>query len=169
MDRTGKETLVSDLNTHLKDAQTMVLGHYRGLTVGQMGELRTEMRKADGQVHVVKNRLLKIACKGTPFEHITDMMTGPTAIAFSSDPVAAAKITQAFADKNEAFEIIGGAMSEKRLETADVKALSSMPSLDELRSKMIGLLQAPATKIAVLTQAPATKVARVIAMKPEAA
>lgn len=169
MDRTGKETLVSDLNTRLQDAQTVVLGHYRGLTVGDMNGLRDEMRKADGQVQVVKNRLLKIACKGTPFEHITDMMTGPTAIAFSSDPVAAAKITQNFADKNKAFEILGGAMGEKRLETADVKALSSMPSLDELRSKMIGLIQAPATKLATLTQAPATKVARVIAMKPDAA
>lgn len=167
MDRQGKETLVSDLNAQLKGANTVVLGHYRGLTVGEMTNLRADMRAAEGHVVVVKNRLLKIACKGTPFENITDMMTGPTAIAFSEDVVAAAKITQAFADKNKAFEIIGGAMGDKRLECADVKALSSMPSLDALRSKLIGLIQAPATKVATLAQAPASKVARITAMKPE--
>lgn len=167
MDRQGKETVVSDLNAQLQNAGTVVLGHYRGLTVGEMGALRNDMRNAGGQVQVVKNRLLKIACKGTPFEHIADMMTGPTAIAFAEDVVAPAKVVQNFADKNKAFEIVGGAMGEKRLESADVKALSSMPSLDELRSKLIGLVQAPATKVATLAQAPASKTARVLAMKPE--
>ncbi|MDD9920090.1 MAG: 50S ribosomal protein L10 [Alphaproteobacteria bacterium] len=169
MDRAQKEAFVADLHGRLEGAELMVVGHYRGLTVAQMTQLRGNMRQEGGEVQVSKNRLAKLAFKGTPFTVVEEFMTGPTALAFSKDPVAAAKVAQKFADDHENFVVVGGALGEKKLSAEEVKALSKMPSLDELRGKLVGLLQAPAQKIASVTQAPAGQVARVIAAKSEAA
>lgn len=169
MDRTQKEAFVADLNAELAQAASVVVGHYRGLTVAEMEELRAAMGENGGRIQVAKNRLAKIAFDGTPYTNLADDMEGPTLLAFSTDPISAAKVTQGFADKHEKFVIIGGAMGERKLDAAGVKALSSMPSLDELRAKLVGLVSAPATKVATVTQEPAAKLARVLAMKSEAA
>lgn len=169
MDRTQKHAFVADFQARLSNAETVIIAHYRGLTVKNMQELRRTMRAEGAEVQVAKNRLAKIAMADTPFKGIADMLTGPTAIAFSSDPVAPAKIAQAFAKDHEKWVIIGGAMGEKRLEAADVKALASMPSLDELRGKLVGLVQAPAQQLVGLSQAPAGQIARLVAQKPESA
>lgn len=169
MNKTQKQAFVKDLNTQLQGKEVVVIGHYRGLSVAEFESLRGEMRQNNASIQVAKNRLARIAFDGTSFADVSDFLTGPTAIAMSEDPVAAAKVAHKFAKAHEAFQIIGGAMGEKRLEKADVEALAKLPSLDELRGKLVGLLQAPATQIATVVQAPATKVARVVAMKPEAA
>lgn len=165
MDRQQKHTFVTDLQTRLQDAQALVVTHYRGLTVAEMQTLRRQMRDAGGEVQVAKNRLAKLAVKDLPLNAATEFMTGPTALAFSADPVAAAKVAQQFADKNDKLIIVGGALNEKTLSAADIKALSKLPSLDELRGKLVGLLQAPAQRLATVTQAPAGQVARVIQAK----
>ena len=168
MDRAGKESVVRDLSARIGAAAAVVVSHYSGLSVKQMSELRREMRAAGAEVQVVKNRLTRIAVKGTPYTNIDSLLTGPTAVAFSKDPVAAAKVAHTFALKNEKFIILGGAMGEKRLVANEVKALATLPSLDELRGKLVGLLVAPATKLAVLNKEPAASVARVIAAKSRA-
>ncbi len=169
MNRVEKQEFVADLKGRLEGQELMVVTHYRGCSVSEMEDLRTRMRAEGVQMQVSKNRLAKLAMASTDFADISDMMKGPTALAFSADPVSAAKVAQKFADENDSFEVIGGAMGEKRLEAADVKELSKLPSLDELRGKLVGLLQAPATKLAGVTQAPAGQLARLIAQKPEAA
>lgn len=169
MDRSQKEAFVSDLNARLQDVESVVVTHYRGLSVPQMEELRSEMRKNDATLEVAKNRLVKLAFKGTSFEGIADLMQGPCAIATSSDPVAAAKVAHTFAKDNEQFVILGGALGEKRLEVEEISALAKLPSLDALRGQLIGLLQAPAGKIARLSKEPGAQVARIVAQKPEAA
>lgn len=166
MDRAQKEAFVSELNATLQNAGVVVVSQYRGLTVAQMTDLRSRMRGEQATVKVAKNRLAKIAFQGTPYTALSDMMTGPTAIASSEDPVAAAKIAQKFAGEHDKFVIIGGAMGDKVLDAAGVKALASMPSLDELRAKLVGLLNAPAQRMATVTQEPAAKLARIMAMKP---
>ncbi len=169
MDRAQKHAFVTDLNNRLAQAKLVVVAQYRGCSVAQMETLRNAMRDEGGEVQVAKNRLAKIAFQGTSFgEAVHPYLTGPTALTFSADEVAAAKVAQKFADDVKAFEIVGGAMGEKTLSAADVKALSTMPSLDELRSKLIGLIEAPATKVARVTAEPAGKLARVIAMKEQA-
>ena len=168
MDRTQKEAFVAELNGVLQSMETVVVADYRGTTVAEMEALRGSMAEEGGNVKVAKNRLAKIAFKGTNFESLSDLMQGPTVLSFSDDPVAAAKVAQKFADQHKSFEILGGAMGEKFLDQAGVKALASMPSLDELRGKLVGLLVAPATKIATVTQEPAAKTARVLSMKPAA-
>lgn len=169
MDRNQKEAFVQKLNARLAETNAVVVGHYRGLSVAQMTDLRNQMRDADAQIEVVKNRLAKIAFEGTPYTNVSDLMTGPTAVATSTDPVAAAKAAFEFAEKNDEFVILGGALGDKRLEPAEVAALAKLPSLDALRGKLVGLIQAPATKIAGVSQAPAGQLARLIAQKPEQA
>ena len=172
VDRAAKRELVSTLHGVFANTSVVVVAHYSGLTVADMQKLRTQMRQAGATVKVAKNRLAKIALEGTDVASIGPLLKGPTLIATSSDPVAAPKVAIDFAKGHEKFVILGGAMGKTALNPDGVKALASLPSLDELRAKLIGLIQAPATKIAQLTTAPAAKVARVVqayASKGEAA
>lgn len=161
MDRTQKAELVSELNTVFGEVGVVVVTRNLGLTVAQSTALRQKMREAGASYKVAKNRLARIALKDTDYEGIGDLLTGPTALATSGDPVAAAKVAVEFAKTNEKLEIVGGAMGTVVLDAEGVKALASMPSLDELRAKLVGLIQAPATKLATVTQAPAAQLARV--------
>ena len=162
MDRAAKKEQVTALNGVFKDANVVVVAHYSGLTVAQMQTLRKQMRQAGAAVKVAKNRLAKIALEGTDVASIAPLLKGPTLIAFSSDPVAAPKVANDFAKAHEKFVILGGAMGKTALDPNGVKALAALPSLDELRAKIVGLIQAPATKIAQVINAPAAKVARVV-------
>ena len=172
MDRAEKRELVTGLNDAFKGAGSVVVAHYAGITVAQMNDLRTKMRQAGGTVKVAKNRLAKIALQGTGSEGIIDLFQGQTLIAYSDDPVAAPKVAADFAKGNEKLIILGGAMGATALDADGVKALATLPSLDELRAKLVGLIVAPATRIAQIVNAPAGAVARVIgayARKDEAA
>lgn len=172
MDRAEKKELVATLNTVFKQSGAIVVAHYSGLTVAQMQTLRRQMKKAGANVKVAKNRLVKIALEGTDIASISGLMKGPTILAYSQDPVAAPKAAIDFAKGNDKLVILGGAMGRTALNPDGVKALATMPSLDELRAKLLGLITAPATKIAQLQTAPAAKLARVFgayAKKDEAA
>ena len=172
MERAAKKEAVQSLNTAFKATSVAIVAQYSGLTVAQMQKLRTQMKLAGASVKVSKNRLAKIALEGTDVVAIAPMLKGPTVIATSDDPVAAPKVAVEFAKTNEKFVIIGGSMGKTVLNLDGVKALASLPSLDELRAKIVGLLVAPATKIAQLSTAPAVKLARVVqayASKSEAA
>ena len=162
MDRAGKNELVAALNAVFKTTKVVVVAHYSGLTVAQMQTLRRQMKQAGAAVKVAKNRLAKIALDGTEVAAIAPLLKGPTLIAYSGDPVAAPKVAVDFAKANERFVILGGAMGKTPLNSDAVKALAALPSLDELRAKMIGLIQAPATKLAQLLNAPGAQLARVI-------
>lgn len=161
MDRGKKEALVAELRQTFDENELVVVTHQSGLTVAEASDLRRKMREAGARFKVTKNRLAKLALKDTKFEHLTDDFTGPTAIAVSVDPVAAAKVAVEFANKNDKLQIVSGALGEKGLDADGVKALAKLPSLDELRGKIVGLLQAPAGKLAAVTQAPAGQLARV--------
>ena len=161
MDRAQKSELVSELNSTFSEVGVVVVTRNLGLTVAQSTALRTKMREAGASYKVAKNRLAKIAIEGTPYVGIGDMLTGPTAIAASTDPVAAAKVVVEFAKSNDKFEIVGGSMGDTVLDVNGVKALASLPSLDELRAKIVGLVQAPATKVVQVVQAPAGQLARI--------
>ena len=172
MDRAGKKEFVATLSAALKATNVVVVAHYSGLTVAQMQTLRRQMTQAGGSVKVAKNRLAQIALDGTDVASIAPLLKGPTLIAFSSDPVAAPKVAVDFAKANERFVILGGAMGKTALNPDGVKALAALPPLDELRAKLVGLIQAPATKMAQLLNAPASQLARVVqayANKSEAA
>lgn len=162
MDRTEKEDLVASMHQTFDDASIVVVTHYSGLTVSEMGDLRDRMRETGAKFRVTKNRLTRLALKNTKFEALSDMFTGPTAIAYSDDPVAAAKASVEFAKENDKLIVLGGALGEEMLDASGVKALASLPSLDELRGKLVGLLVSPATKVAQVLQAPGGQVARVI-------
>lgn len=161
MNRTEKANLVQSLNGTFGESESVVIAHYKGLSVAEMNELRGNMREAGARVQVAKNNLVKIALKGTKYEPLTDLFVGPTIIAYSTDPVSAAKVSVNFANDNEKLVILGGAMGEEVLDVNGVKQLATLPSLDELRGKLVGLLQAPATKLATVLQAPAGQLARV--------
>ena len=161
MDRTEKKELVARLNDVFSKTSVVVVAHYSGLTVAQLQRLRKQMGEAGATVQVTKNRLTKIALEGTQVASIGSLMQGPTIIAYSDDPVAAPKAAVAFAKDFEKFVILGGAMGATALDPSGVRSLATMPSLDELRGKIVGLIQAPATKLAQLTTAPAAKLARV--------
>jgi large subunit ribosomal protein L10 len=161
MDRAEKSELVASLQQVFKNTQVVVVCHYAGLTVAQMSALRRQMRQAGASVKVAKNRIAKIALEGTDVASISALLKGPTLIAYSGDPVAAPKIATEFAKANEKLVILGGAMGTTALDPSGVKALAALPSLDELRAKIVGLVQAPATKIAQVVNAPAAKLARV--------
>ena len=162
MDRAQKHEFVTTLNEVFANTGIIVVAHYTGLTVAEMTDFRRQMRDVGGQVKVAKNRLAKIALKGTDAEDIADLFAGPTVIAYSDDPVAAPKVAVKFAKDNEKLVILGGAMGKTVLDPNGVKSLASLPSLDELRGKLVGLLQAPATKVAQVVNAPAGKLARVL-------
>ncbi|MCJ2180406.1 50S ribosomal protein L10 [Novosphingobium album (ex Hu et al. 2023)] len=161
MDRSQKADSVAQLNAVFNEVGVVVVTRNLGMTVAQSTALRTKIREAGATYKVAKNRLAKIAIADTDYAGIGDFLTGPTAIATSVDPVAAAKAVVEFAKTTDKIEIVGGAMGANVLTPEGVKALATMPSLDELRAKLIGLVQAPATKIAQLSTAPAAKLARV--------
>ena len=167
MDRTQKEELVATLNKTFDETEMVVVTHYSGLTVAEISDLRDRIREAGAKFKVTKNRLTRLALKNTKFEGISNLFTGPTAIAYSNDPVAAAKISVEFSKKNDKLIVLGGALGSETLDADGVKALATLPSLDELRGKIVGLLQAPASKIAQVLQAPGGQVARVISAYSE--
>jgi len=162
VDRTEKEQHVASLHKTFEDATIVVVTHYSGLTVAEMGELRDRMRDTGATFKVTKNRLTRRALEGTKYQPLDGLFTGPTAIAYSDDPVAAAKVAVNFAKTNDKLIVLGGAYGDEQLDVAGIKTLASLPSLDELRAKIIGMLNTPATRIAGVLQAPAGQVARVI-------
>ena len=161
MDRAQKPIVVAELNAVFGEVGVVVVTRNLGLTVAQSTDLRLKMRDAGAQFKVTKNSLAKIATKGTAYASISDLLTGPIALATSIDPVAAAKVVVDFAKTNDRLEIVGGAMGDTLLDVNGVKALATLPSLDELRAKIVGLVQAPATKVVQIIQAPAGQLARV--------
>lgn len=165
MDRAAKSELVSTLHDVFKDTGVVVVAHYAGMTVAQMTDYRQKVKAAGGKVKVAKNKLAKLALKDTPYSGISDLFKGPTVLAYSKDPIAAAKIAVTFAKGNDKLVILGGAMGSTVLDASGIKALADLPSLDELRAKLIGLLNAPATKIARTIKEPGAKLARVVQAK----
>jgi len=163
MDRAQKSELVSELNRTFNEVGVVVITRNLGMTVAQSTALRTKMREAGASYKVAKNRLAKIAAEGTDYSVIADLLTGPTALATSADSVAAARVVNDFAKTTDKLEIVGGAMGGQLLDAEGIKALAGLPSLDELRAKIVGLIVAPATKLATITQAPAAQIARVLA------
>ncbi|MEQ8441441.1 MAG: 50S ribosomal protein L10 [Alphaproteobacteria bacterium] len=161
MERSKKEALVAELRETFETSSLVVVTSQSGLTVAEVSDLRQKMRDAGAGYKVTKNTLAKLALKGTKFEHLDDLFTGPTAICFSEDPVAAAKVVTDYRKSNEKISIVAGGLDGSGLDAAQVEALAKLPSLDELRGKLVGLIQAPATKVAGVLQAPAGQLARV--------
>jgi len=162
VDRARKEELVTELNQSFGEASLVVVTQQSGMTVAESTDLRARMREAGAGYKVTKNRLAKLALAGTTYESISDLFKGPTAIAYSADPVAAARVAVKYAKENDKLVVIGGAMGETLLDESAVKALSDLPSLDELRGKIVGMLNTPATRVAGVLQAPAGQLARVL-------
>ncbi len=172
MDRAEKRELVTGLNEAFSNAGSVVVAHYAGITVAQMNDLRSKMRAAGGTVKVAKNRLARIALQGTDSERMQVLFKGQTLIAYSDDPITAPKVASDFAKGNDKLVILGGAMGTTSLDADGVKALASLPSLDELRARLVGMIVTPATRIAQVVNAPAAQLARVFgayARKDEAA
>ncbi|KPP94037.1 50S ribosomal protein L10 [Erythrobacter sp. HL-111] len=161
MDRSQKTEAVAELNAVFNEVGVVVVTRNLGMTVAQSTDLRSKMREAGASYKVAKNRLAKLALKDTDYVGLEEFLSGPTALAWSEDPVAAAKAAVDFAKSNDKLEIVGGSMGTQVLDEAGVRALASMPSLDELRGKLVGLVNAPATKVAQVVNAPAAKLARV--------
>src|ERR1700731_5330754 len=162
VERAVKAEQIASLGEVFKTTKVVVVAHYSGLTVAQMQTLRRQMKQAGATVKVAKNRLAKIALEGTDVASIGSLLKGPTVIAYSDDPVGASKVAVDFAKAHEKFVILGGAMGKAALNPDGVKALAALPSLDELRAKIVGLIMAPATKVAQVVNAPAGKLARVV-------
>ncbi len=162
VDRAEKAELVTSLTEAFKGSGAIVVAQYAGLTVAEMEGLRVQMKQSGAQVRVAKNRLAKLALKQTDNADISGLFTGPTLVAYSEDPITAPRIAVKFADKNKKLVIVGGAMGQTELDADGIKALAELPSLDELRAKLAGLVKQPATKIAAVLQAPGGQVARVI-------
>ena len=162
MDRAQKREFVEEMNGTLGSAGSIVVAHYAGLTVAEMTALRGQVRQAGGTVKVAKNRLVKLALRGTPAEHMSNLFEGQTVLMYAEDPVVAPKAANDFAKGNDKLVILGGAMGETNLDPEGVKSLASLPSLDELRAKLVGMINTPAQRLAVLTNAPASQIARVI-------
>ncbi len=172
MERAEKREFVASMNEVFSNAGAVVVAHYSGITVAEMSKFRNDMKQAGGTVKVAKNRLAKLALEGTEVEHIKELFEGQTLVCYSEDAVTAPKVAVEFSKTNEKLVILGGAMGATNLDINGVKALASLPSLDELRGKIVGLLQAPAGKIAQVVNAPAGQLARVVgayAAKDEAA
>ena len=167
MNREEKATQIDALNRTFAATTLLVVTRQSGLTVAEVSDLRRRMRAGGASYKVTKNRLARLALKGTKFEGIDSLFVGPTAVAVSKDPVAAAKVAVEYAKENEKLTIVGGALGEKVLDAEGVKALATLPSLDQLRGKIIGLIQAPATKIAGVLAAPAGQLARVLKARAE--
>jgi large subunit ribosomal protein L10 len=165
VDRAQKRELVTQLNEQWKSSGVLVVAHYKGMTVAQMTDFRKRVKEAGGVVKVTKNRLAKLALAGTDVETVSDLLKGQTCVAYSADPISAAKVSVKYARENDKLVILGGAMGKTRLDDAGVKALADLPSLDELRGKLIGLLQAPASRIARIVKEPGGMLARVLAAR----
>ena len=163
--RLAKEKRVGSLDEEIKDSGLIVVAHQLGLNADQTRNLRIEMLKNAVGCKVEKNKLIKHTIKGTKFAALEKFLHGPTVLAYSKDPIAAAKASVEFSKKNDKFKVIGAVMGDQLLEEAQVKALATLPSLDQLRAKLLGLLQAPATKIACVLQAPAGQLARVLSAR----
>ncbi len=161
MNRTEKTQWVGDVNEMFGGAEVVIVTHYQGLTVAEISALRSKVRAAGATFKVTKNRLTKLAVKDTRYEGLADLFKGPTAVAFSSDPVAVAKVIAEFSKANEKLVMLGGAFGDHTLNEAGIKQLATLPSLDELRAKILALLNTPATRIAGVLQAPAGQLARV--------
>jgi large subunit ribosomal protein L10 len=161
MDRTEKKQFIADLSEELKGASILVVTHYQGLTVDDINELRKRARENGAKVRVTKNTLTRLVVKNSAFSNVESYLKGPTAIIYSADPIAAAKVASKYANDNDKFKVIGGAFGDQTLDANGVKILSSLPSLDELRSRLIGLIQAPASKIVGVTNAVPSQLARV--------
>ncbi len=168
MDRAAKSALVTSLHDVFKDTGVVVVAHNTGMVAAQSAEFRRRVREAGGTVKVAKNKLVQLALKDTKAEGISDLFKGPTIVAYSKDPIAAARVAVKYAKENEKLVILGAAMGSTVLDAKGVQALADLPSLDELRAKLIGLLNAPATKIARTVKEPGAKLARVIQAKASA-
>lgn len=162
VDRQNKTIFVNELKEVFNNSSVVIVAQNSGLTVSEMNKLRSAMREAGGHVKVIKNKLTKIALEGTPLSAIEEYLNGPSMIAYSDDPITAPKITVEFAKANEKFIVLGGSLPEKKIDLGEVKHLASLPSLDELRAKMLGLLNAPASNIASLINTPGTNIAQVV-------
>jgi large subunit ribosomal protein L10 len=162
VDRAEKKELVTTLHEVFKTAAVVVVAHNKGLTVNQVNDLRAKMAQAGGTVKVAKNRLAKLALDGTDAAGMKDLFTGPTMLAYASDPVTAPKVASDFAKANEKFVVLGGALGKTLMDAAAVKSLAELPSLDQLRAKLIGMIQTPGTRIASVLQAPGGQLARVL-------
>jgi large subunit ribosomal protein L10 len=162
VERAQKQQLVEKLQQVLADTACVVVTHQSGLTVAEATQLRRQVRSAGAGFRVTKNRLARRALAGSAFEPLSALFTGPTAIAFSRDPVAAAKVVVEFANRNDKLTIVGGGLAGRQIDAAGIRELASLPSLDELRGKLVGLLQTPAARLAVVLQAPAGQIARVL-------
>ena len=162
MDRQAKESFVANLKDVFNTSAVVVVAQNTGLTVSEMNELRSAMREAGGQIKVIKNKLTKIALDGTPLSAIDEYLIGPSMLAYSDDPVAAPKIAIKFAKDNGNFVVLGGSLPEKKIDLGEVKQLASLPSLDELRAKILGLINTPAGNIASLVNTPGTNLAQVV-------
>ena len=165
--RAEKAQVIDELSAVFDEAGVVVVTHYKGLTVAELSDLRTRSRAVGATFRVTKNKLAQRALDGTPFAPVSELFKGPTAIAFSKDPTSAPKIVAEFAKKNEKLRIVGGGLAGTLLDAASVRALAELPSLDELRGKLIGLLNAPASRLVGLLQAPGGQVARVLAAHAE--
>jgi large subunit ribosomal protein L10 len=163
VDRKEKSELVAALHEQFSQANLVVVTHNNGLTVAEITNLRQKIRASGAKFKVTKNRLTRLALADTKFEGLDSLFTGPTAVAYSADPVAAAKVVVDFAKGNEKLVILGGSLGTSKLDVEGIKALATLPSLDELRAKMLGMIQTPATRIAGILQAPGGQVARVLA------
>ena len=167
MDRAQKEKVVEELGQIFESSGVVVVAHYEGMTVAQMQDLRASMREAGGSVRVAKNRLAKIALEGKSCESIGNLLTGMTVLAYSEDPVAAAKVTEKYAKANEKFVILGGAMGSSALDAAGVKAVAAMPSREELIAQIVSCIGAPASNIAGAIGAPASNIAGILSTLEE--
>lgn len=163
MNRTEKQAWIDSTHAAVKDSAIVLVAHYKGMTVAEMTDLRVNVRKAGARFKVTKNLLAKRAMGGTDYEKIVDLFKGPTAIAYANDPVSAAKAVSEFSKRNDKLQLIGGAFGNTILDKKAIAQLATLPSLDELRAKIVGLLAAPATKVACVLQAPASQLARVFA------
>ena len=167
MDRAQKEKVVEELGQIFESSGVVVVAHYAGLTVAEMQELRGQMSEAGGSVRVAKNKLAKIALEGTPNASIADLLNGMTVLAYSEDPVAAAKVVDAYAKDNDKLVILGGAMAGTALDVDGVKAVAKMPSRDELIASIVGCIGAPASNIAGAIGAPASNIASILSTLEE--
>ena len=167
MNRSEKKEFVLKLKDEIDSSSSVIVAHYSGLTVEESEQLRSEMRSNGAKFKVTKNRLTKLALEQTQFKDIADLFTGPTAIAFSDDPVAPAKVAVSFEKKLEKFKIIGGGYDGKKIDLEKINFLATLPSIDELRGKIIGLISAPAQKIALIVKEPASQMARLVSAKSE--
>ncbi|OSQ35346.1 50S ribosomal protein L10 [Thalassospira mesophila] len=172
MNRDEKQQFVAEMREVFEAAEGVIITQYKGLTVAEITALRAQMRQAGAGFKVTKNRLTRLALEGTKFANLAEYFTGPTAIAYSADPAAAAKVAATFAKANEKLVLVAGGLGELVLDERGVKALAELPSLDELRAKLVGMIQTPAQRIATLTSKPAAQIAQVLkayAEKGEAA